>query len=103
MLVYASSTTVNHLLKDKAGLFVKALLAAVIMVTLDFLIEPVAISLGFWFWTTPDIPLQNYLGWFAIAFVLCLGFHFFLKDNLNFAAVALLILQFIFFFCIGIF
>ncbi len=33
----------------------------------DFLMEPVAISLAYWAWSSSAIPLQNYLAWFLIA------------------------------------
>ena len=37
------------------------------MVTLDFLIEPVAIELGFWQWHADKIPFENYVAWFILA------------------------------------
>jgi putative membrane protein len=41
----------------------------------DFVMEPVAISLDYWFWHTSKIPLQNYLAWFTIAFLAALVFR----------------------------
>lgn len=46
------------------------LFAAFLMVFLDFLIEPVAIQLEFWYWPNDTVPLQNYLGWFVVSLVL---------------------------------
>ena len=40
-------------------------LPPVLMTSLDLLIEPVAIKLGFWFWKNDIIPLQNYAMWFV--------------------------------------
>ncbi len=62
---------------------VSAILAALGMVMMDFLIEPVAISLDFWSWSQEDIPLSNYVGWLAIAFLIQLFFQFlnFRKKN----------------------
>jgi uncharacterized membrane protein len=48
----------------------KALLAATMMVTLDFFIEPVAIQLDFWSWYGQPIPLQNYVAWWVISLIL---------------------------------
>ncbi|MEX2596645.1 MAG: carotenoid biosynthesis protein [Salibacteraceae bacterium] len=47
-----------------------ALLAAAIMVVLDYLIEPVAIRFNFWTWKSYTPPLTNYLAWFGISALL---------------------------------
>jgi len=101
LLVYASSTLMNHLFPgvNKIG---RAFLAAFLMVLLDVLIEPVAIALNFWDWNSEVVPLQNYLAWFVIAFVLCISFQFLVKNNRNIVAIGLFILQFIFFFVLGL-
>lgn len=49
-----------------------ALLAGIFTALYDVAIEPVAIALDYWAWAAEDIPLQNYLAWAAIAFVLSL-------------------------------
>lgn len=41
------------------------LLPPILMVALDFLVEPVAMKLGFWGWKNDVIPVQNYLMWFV--------------------------------------
>lgn len=53
-----------------------AIVASIGMVAMDFLIEPVAIALDFWAWTSGDIPISNYLGWLAVAFIIQIGFQF---------------------------
>lgn len=35
----------------------------------DYILEPAAVKLDYWEWNSPDIPLQNYLGWFLIGAV----------------------------------
>lgn len=45
----------------------RVVLGALVMVATDLLIEPVAISLGFWTWEGGGIPLLNYLGWFVVS------------------------------------
>ncbi|MCS6821645.1 MAG: carotenoid biosynthesis protein [Microscillaceae bacterium] len=41
--------------------------AALLMVGLDFWIEPVAIKYGFWSWKSNTVPLQNYVAWFLVS------------------------------------
>lgn len=48
-----------------------AILAAVLMVMLDFLIEPVAPKLDFWAFENLTVPLQNYTAWFFFGFAFC--------------------------------
>lgn len=48
--------------------WVNQVLAALLMVFLDFFIEPIAIQLDFWHWENEFIPLQNYFMWFIVAF-----------------------------------
>lgn len=45
-------------------------IGAALLVLLDILIEPVAIHFDFWHWQSEIVPLQNYIAWFVIAFVL---------------------------------
>ena len=40
------------------------------MVFLDFLMEPVANDLDFWYWKNDQIPLYNFVCWFAISLIL---------------------------------
>lgn len=107
LLVYCSSvvtqnicTRLQKILPENSLLssaFLKAFLAASLMVSLDFLIEPVAIRLDFWHWQNEQIPLQNFQAWFLIAFILA---FMFLKGNFlktNLLAPLLFILQLLFF------
>ncbi len=45
-------------------------LAAVFLVFFDLLLEPMAMKLNYWQWNDRFVPLQNYLAWFVIAFLL---------------------------------
>lgn len=58
--------------RTKFPLFVKVILGALFMTAIDYLIEPIAIRFGFWFWHSGQIPLSNYVGWFWYHF-LCSG------------------------------
>lgn len=54
--------------------------AAALMVALDFFIEPLSATLGFWAWEGNIIPWENYLAWFVVAFIIQ---FFFVKLNLQ--------------------
>lgn len=47
----------------------QVILSSLLMVFLDFIIEPVAIQLDFWNWTHGEIPIQNYIMWLATSLV----------------------------------
>ena len=113
LLIYCSSVIVlkifeiltkylsNNFFLNQA--FIKAIFAATLMVFLDYLIEPVAVSLDFWHWEFEKIPVQNFQAWFLVAFILNYLFinNKFLKSNS--LAGLLLFLQFFFFISIHIF
>ena len=70
---------------------------ATLAVFFDWLMEPVAIKLGYWKWVGGDIPVYNYICWFIVSFILLAVFHFskFNKDNKF--AINLLLIQAMFF------
>lgn len=70
---------------------------ATLAVFFDWVMEPVAVALGYWKWTTPEIPFYNYVCWFVVSVILLLIFHYtnFVKQNKF--AVHLLLIQFMFF------
>lgn len=43
---------------------------AVLMVGLDFFIEPIAPLFDYWHWDLGHAPLQNFIAWFVVAFFL---------------------------------
>jgi bisanhydrobacterioruberin hydratase len=61
------------------------------------LIEPIAMKTDMWQWRNNVVPLQNYIGWFAVALPLQILFFKFIGGVKNIVAVALFILQFVFF------
>jgi len=101
-LMFCSLMLINQF-NYKLNKYIKSCLAALLMVFMDLFIEPVAVKFDFWSWQSAGInsflvaPLQNYLAWFIISFVL----YIFLTPLVNYyqnkAAVRLLYLQFIFF------
>jgi len=50
--------------------FIAASSIAAFMVIFDLFMEPAATKLGYWTWKSENIPLQNYLAWFAFGFIL---------------------------------
>lgn len=67
MLLYATNAISKPLF---ASHWLSAAMAAALMTLLDLLIEPVAIALNFWTWQDTDVPMTNYLAWFAISLLL---------------------------------
>ena len=52
------------------GTKAKVILAAIFLVIIDLIIEPVAVSLDFWQWEGGVVPLYNYFSWLLIAIVI---------------------------------
>ena len=48
----------------------QVLIASLLMVGLDFLIEPVAMKYEFWNWSQNAVPLQNYFMWFLVSILM---------------------------------
>ena len=46
------------------------LFASGIMILTDYLIEPLAASLDFWYWANNEIPFQNYVAWFFVSLII---------------------------------
>ncbi len=71
---------------------------ATLAVFLDWLIEPVAIKLGYWTWLgSGDIPILNYVSWFVVSMLFLLVFHLLPFKKHNKFAVNLLLIQAMFF------
>lgn len=71
---------------------------ATLAVFFDWLMEPVAVKLGFWVWNGDGtIPLFNYICWFIVSLLLLVIFHFAKFNKQNKFAVNLLLVQMMFF------
>jgi uncharacterized membrane protein len=77
--------------------WIKAALAATLMVVLDVFIEPVAIKLDFWTWFGQPVPVQNYVAWWFVSFGLMRLWFILPFEKENRLAGWLLGLQFLFF------
>lgn len=51
-------------------LIAKVSLASLLMVILDYFLEPFAIKYGLWTWAEVKPPLYNYICWFFISFII---------------------------------
>lgn len=71
---------INLFQKLKTNNFFKGLYVGIGAVAFDFILEPVAISLTYWNWDDIQIPLQNYIAWFVLAYVFYLLFAYFKID-----------------------
>lgn len=89
---------------EPARLFwpLKALLAALLMVTYDVVMEPVAMKLDMWDWAGGVIPMQNYQAWFVISVVFLVAMHLARVRTHNGAAPWLFGVQFVFFLLLNI-
>lgn len=71
---------------------------ATLAVVFDWLIEPVAVKLGYWTWLgNGQIPMFNYISWFVISMLLLLLFHLLPIQKQNKFAINLLLIQAMFF------
>jgi putative membrane protein len=94
MLLYLSVTVVQPVSENPA---IRTLMAAVLMVVLDFLLEPAAIWMKMWRWEGGHVPFTNYLTWFFVSLVLATLFPLFRVTIKNRLALPLYIAQMIFF------
>lgn len=69
---------------------------ATLAVFIDWIMEPVAVQLGYWKWNG-DIPVYNYICWFVVAIAMLAVFHFCKFNKQNKFAVHLLMIQVLFF------
>ena len=97
-VVYASHVVARKFNENtiKAKLPV-ALLAAAIATAFDWIMEPVAMKLGFWNWSDSTIPLFNYISWFVISFAVSIGFGYLKISANNRFAPYFLLVQAVFF------
>jgi len=86
----------------KWHILIKSLIGALLMLLIDFFIEPVAMSYDFWSWEGGVIPTQNYLAWFFISLLLLIGFNLSAFEKHNPTAKTVYISQLGFFILLNI-
>jgi len=66
-LVYTSASLMERF---SYSLFLKIVLASMVMLIYDIILEPVAGKIDMWHWNGSVIPLHNYIAWFTISMIL---------------------------------
>lgn len=79
------------------NIFMRIIIGVGLMIFLDLLIEPIAPVLDFWVFDGGEAPLQNYIGWAAVALFLQAVFHYFKVSIVGWFPHQLYLLQIIFF------
>ena len=72
ILVYCSYLIAGKISQSTIPKFI---IAALIMVSFDLIMEPVAIKLDMWNWKGTLPPLRNYLAWFMVSFLFVFILH----------------------------
>lgn len=92
-LVYTTISIVD-VYKIHNGL--KVLIASMLMVLYDLVLEQVAPTMDMWYWANDTIPFQNYIVWFALSFIFISLIKIFNINTANPVARVALLCQFIF-------
>jgi len=100
VLVYCTGVFLEQFKLESSLVF--SLIGALILLSLDFLIEPIAIRFDYWSWAGGEIPLQNYVGWYIFSFLLFWIFRGLEFQKQNKAAIVLLFAQAFFFLVLNI-
>lgn len=91
-----------HIFKGSRSVWLHALLGALLMVMFDFMLEPVATHLYWWLWVYGTIPLQNFIAWFIVSYLMLLLLYHAEMEEKNPIAQFLFIVQFLFFMALNI-
>lgn len=51
------------------NILLTSLISSLLAVAFDYILEPVAINLGYWHWSGGTPPLKNYCTWFVLVFL----------------------------------
>ena len=99
MLIYCIGVISNKL---QVSALVKSIFGAAALTTLDFFIEAVAIRYDFWKWANYTPPVQNFVAWFIVSFVLLFLFHSLSFNKTNKLAQGLFLIQLVFFILLSV-
>ncbi|MBA2422259.1 MAG: carotenoid biosynthesis protein [Chitinophagales bacterium] len=72
LLVYTTHVTIREIGITRPWI---ELTGAGLMTAMDYLIEPVAMKYELWQWEGGDVPLQNFVAWFYLSFLM----HFYIN------------------------
>ncbi|KAA1247701.1 carotenoid biosynthesis protein [Aquimarina sp. RZ0] len=94
ILIYCTAAISEKIHKN---IIFSSLIGAVLMVTLDMIIEISAPRFGFWEFMNGVVPLQNYMGWFITAFIAHILFQKVFKTLQYTLSIHTFIAMFVFF------
>ena len=94
VLVYITGAVFHKVTSND---YLAAALGATAMLIVDYIMEPVAVALDMWYWKFEVIPAENYLTWFAVAFLIHLIYRKVKFDKENPLAALILISMILFF------
>jgi putative membrane protein len=98
LVTYLVNEAVWRFLPTRTSPFLGAIIAAIGCTAFDYLVEPGAISLNYWSWSTGLPPFENYVGWFFVSLIISISYTKTMSAGLrNTAAPVLLVLQLLFF------
>ncbi|NBN98075.1 MAG: carotenoid biosynthesis protein [Flavobacteriia bacterium] len=95
MLTLATGAAAASMLKNRWAIVV---VASLLMTGLDYLMEPVAVENGYWYWKDGKIPLYNYVCWFLVALLaqgINVGISKAKPNNTSWTLLLLLVLFFV--------
>ena len=79
ILTVISGSISNYI--SKGGKILSILIGSILMLFIDFFIEPVAPILDFWEFKNSIVPLSNYTGWLITGFVTQLLYQYLFKEK----------------------
>jgi putative membrane protein len=100
LIVVSSATLAKHFFRYS---ILTPFVAALFMVGLDVLMEPVAVASDFWIWTDGYIPIYNYVCWYIVGLFLQLIYHLLKLNESNKVNDSLFVILALFFIILNIF
>jgi len=74
-----------------------SLIGALMLITFDFFMEPVAMKFDYWQWDWHQIPLQNYIAWFIVSIILLKFYYALGLKQQKYIGAAMFTAQLVFF------
>lgn len=101
--VFLIYTTASVLEQYKIPAILKIILASLMMVIYDLILEQVAPKMKMWYWEDSIVPLRNYGVWFLLAIIFHSLIVIFKVNTKNPLSIIVLVSQFIFFIFLALF
>ena len=102
-VIYSADSIISDLNKKFSSRIINIVMASLLPVFYDIILEIVAPKIGMWYWEGKSVPLRNYFSWFIISFVLITIFELSDIKTKNPIAKLIFLSQFIFFVLLSIF